>query len=128
VRRLFPDSRAESVRCYRKYGWYPIMHVLAFKRELAERIPHLPRALMDLWEEAKHQTHAHYHDPGYALLAFSRAEYEAQRDMLAPELWPSGVEANRANLERFIEYCADQRLIKAPLPVERLFHESVLGT
>jgi 4,5-dihydroxyphthalate decarboxylase len=128
VRRLFTDSRAESLRYYGKYGWYPIMHVLAFKRELAERLPQLPRALMDLWEEAKHRTHEFYDDPGYALLAFARTEYEAQRESLGPELWPSGLKANRANLEQFIAYCVDQRLIQAPLPVERLFYPSVLAT
>lgn len=128
VRRLFADPRAESIRYYRKHGWYPIMHVLAFKRELAERMPELPRTLIAMWEQAKLQTREYYDDPGYALLAFSRTEYEAQRDTLTPELWPSGIKANRANLERFVAYCADQRLIKAPLPLERLFHKSVLDT
>lgn len=128
VRRLFADPRAESTRYYKKHGWYPIMHLLAFKRALAERVPQLPRALMASWEDAKHRTEAYYHDPGYSLLAFSRTEYEGQRDTLAPDLWPSGVKANRANLDRFIGYCVDQRLIKAPIPVERLFHESVLDT
>ncbi|MPZ47432.1 MAG: taurine ABC transporter substrate-binding protein [Betaproteobacteria bacterium] len=128
VRRLFADARGESTRYYRRHGWYPIMHLLAFKRELAERKPDLPRALIGMWEEAKRQTREYYDDPGYALLAFSRTEYEAQRDTLAPELWPSGIKANRANLEHFMAYCVDQRLIKAPVPIERLFHESVLDT
>jgi 4,5-dihydroxyphthalate decarboxylase len=128
VRRLFADPRAEAIRYYKKHGWYPIMHVIAFRNELAERLPHLPRALMDTWEEAKRQTREYYDDPGFALLAFSRNEYEMQRDTLAPDPWMSGGHANRANLERFIAYCADQRLIKAPFPVDRLFHPSVLQT
>ncbi len=128
VRRLFADPRAEAMRYHKKNGWYPIMHVIAFNRALADRMPHLPHALIEMWEEAKRQTCEYYDDPGFALLAFSRNEFEAQRDTLAPDLWPSGVKANRANLARFIDYCADQRLIKAPFPVERLFHPSVLDT
>ena len=46
----------------------------------------------------------------------------------APDLFPNGLKANRANLEQFIEYVADQRLIDAPIPVESLFDDSVLDT
>ncbi len=44
VRRLFPDTREECARYFRKYGDYPIMHVLVFRQETADRHPELPRA------------------------------------------------------------------------------------
>ena len=47
---------------------------------------------------------------------------------MALDLWPSGLEANRKNLEQFIEYVADQKLIDKAIPVESLFHHSVLNT
>ena len=59
---------------------------------------------------------------------FSRNELDAQRAALRSDPWVSGLSANRANLERFIEYVADQKLIDEPIPVESLFHESVLDT
>lgn len=127
-RRLFADPRAESLRYFQKNRWYPIMHLIVLKRDLAVRVPELPNALIGMWEEAKRQACDYYSDPGFSVLAFARNEYETQRDQAAADIWPSGLKANRANLERFIDYCADQRLIKAPMPVERLFHESVLGT
>jgi 4,5-dihydroxyphthalate decarboxylase len=128
VRRLFPDARAESLRHFSKYGYCPIMHLLVFTRELAEREPWLPRAMIDCWEDAKHKADEFYEDPGYSLLVFARNEYEWQRDTLGADLFPSGLAANRANLEQFIGYVADQGLIDKPLPVESLFHESVLDT
>ena len=45
VARLFEDPQAEEERYLREEGYFPIMHVLAFKKELAERHPELPRAL-----------------------------------------------------------------------------------
>jgi len=128
IARLFPDTPAVCARYAAKNGWYPIMHLIGIKAEVAAREPALPRALMTMWEEAKRQTREYYLDPGFSLLAFSRNEYEAQRASLGDDPWPSGLAANRANLERFIGYCADQGLIDTPMPVESLFHESVLGT
>jgi 4,5-dihydroxyphthalate decarboxylase len=79
-----------------------------------------------MWEQAKQQTQRYYEDPGYSLLLFARNELEAQRDILHADPWPSGLGANRANLERFIKYVADQKLINQSLTVEQLFHESML--
>ena len=44
------------------------------------------------------------------------------------QLWTSGLAANRANLERFIGFMVDQRLLERPVPVDALFHPSVHGT
>ena len=37
--RLFPDSKAEEARYFRKYGYYPIMHVVAFRDRVLEQHP-----------------------------------------------------------------------------------------
>jgi len=118
----------QCARYYRKYGDYPIMHVLVFKQELAERHPALLRALMEMWEDAKRQASEFYDDPGYAELAFARNNFEEERDLFGADIWPSGLAANRASVERFMKYLTDQTLIDAPYPVEELFHPSVLDT
>ena len=128
VRRLFPDSRQESIRYFRRLGYCPIMHVMVLPQRLVDEAPWLPEATIAMWEQAKEKTLAWYADPGYSLLLFSRNELDAQREALQSDPWVSGLAANRANLERFIEYMADQTLIDAPVPVESLFHETVLAT
>ena len=128
IRRLFPDSRSESIRYYRKLGYCPIMHVMVFPSPQVEKTPWLPRATIDMWDQAKERALSWYSDPGYSLLLFSRNELDAQRDALNSDPWVSGLAANRANLERFVEYMVDQRLIDRSIPVESLFHESVLET
>jgi 4,5-dihydroxyphthalate decarboxylase len=104
------------------------MHLVSFDNALVAREPRMPRLVLDLWEEAKRQADDFYVDPGYSLLAFARNEYEWQREAMGPDIWPSGLEANRANLEQFIGYCHDQGLIHKPIPVDTLFHPSVLDT
>lgn len=127
-RRLFMDAKSESIRYFKKYGYCPIMHLLVLPLELVEREPWLPRATLEMWEQAKEQTQRYYEDPGYSMLLFARSELEAQREILHADPWPSGLSANRANLETFIKYLADQRLIDQPIAVESLFHESMLQT
>ena len=44
VRRLFADADAEELRYFKKLGYFPIMHILAIKKDLAEKEPSLPGA------------------------------------------------------------------------------------
>ena len=127
-RRLFPDMHAEEVRYYRKYGYYPIMHLIVMKRELAGMVPGLPRALIRLFDQARQLAYGYYDDSNYSLLADARTLYEQQREDFGDNLWPNGLKANRKNLEQFIAYSHDQRLIPATFPPERLFHPSTYDT
>ena len=128
IRTLFPNRRAESLQYYARHGYYPIMHVIAFHKKLIDAEPWLAVAVMDMWNEASAQARAFYDDPGYATLAFARNELEDEIEAMGGNPWTSGIDANRKNLERFIEYSHDQRLIEAPVRVEDLFHNSTWQT
>ena len=53
IRRLFRDARAEELQYYRKNGFYPIMHVVAFKNEVLEKYPFAVQSVMGAFENAK---------------------------------------------------------------------------
>ena len=127
-RRLFADPKAEEVRYFRKYGFYPIMHLVVMKRDLADRHPELPRELIATFESAKKLAWRYYDDSNFSLLVDARNLLEEQRASFGDDPWPNGFAANRKNLEQFIGYSADQRLIPEAYPAERLFHRSVLDT
>ena len=128
VGRLFADPRAEESRYYQRNGFYPIMHVVAMKSEVAERLPWAPVSLLDGFEQAKRRWERYMDDPNWSRLAWGRHYLEEERRTLGPDPWPSGVAANRANLERFIRYEAEQGLIPQPLAIEDLFYETTLDT
>ncbi len=48
VRRLFADADAEELRYFKKYGWWPIMHILAIRTEIADAHPTLCGGLIEL--------------------------------------------------------------------------------
>jgi 4,5-dihydroxyphthalate decarboxylase len=128
VTRLFAEPELECARYAAARGYYPIMHLVAIKEERVRERPALPRELMTLLEEAKRVACDFYHDPGYALLAFSRNTYERQLASLGADPWTAGLKANRANLDTFIADMVDQRLLERAVPAASLFHASVLDT
>jgi 4,5-dihydroxyphthalate decarboxylase len=127
-RRLFPDTHAEELRYFNRHGFFPIMHLIVLKRELAERFADLPRELIRMFDEAKRLSYSYYDDSNYSLLVDARTLYEQQQADFGDDPWPNGFRANRRNLEQFILYSHDQRLIPAPYPPERLFHPSTHET
>lgn len=128
VRRLFTDPEAECRRYFAKNGNYPIMHVLAFRETLGDDIPHLPAALVDMWDDARAQADEAYVDYDYTMMPFGRFSFERSADEFGANPWHSGLTANRADLERFIGYMADQLLIPEEFSPEELFHPSVRDT
>jgi 4,5-dihydroxyphthalate decarboxylase len=127
-RRLFRDSRAEELRYFRKYGFFPVMHLMTARRELVERNPELAHQVMAMFEEAKHTAYQYYDDSDYSLIVWSRNAYEEQRRELGRDVWVNGFKANRKNLAQFLEDAHDQRLTRMLLQPEALFHKSVLDT
>ena len=83
---------------------------------------------MDGFEQAKRQWSHYMDDPNWSRLTWGRHYLEEERRVLGPDPWPTGVAANRANLERFIGYEVEQGLIPGPLAVEDLFFETTLET
>jgi 4,5-dihydroxyphthalate decarboxylase len=128
IRRLFEQPAAECDRYFRKFGYFPIMHVIVLRQETIDVHPAIPMVLLQLWESAKAIARNYYHDPGFGLPALTRLSLETQDANWGPDIWPSGIMANRANLEIFVEDMVDQQLIDRLIPIEQLFCPSTLAT
>ena len=121
VARLFADPQAEEERYLREEGYFPIMHVLAFKNELPERYPELPQALYDIFEQARRRAMRRWVDPNWSMLMWGRRTLERQNELCGIDPWRNGLEANRKNIERFALYSHEQGLTKRRLAAEELF-------
>jgi 4,5-dihydroxyphthalate decarboxylase len=104
------------------------MHILAIRKELADREPSLPGALMAMFARALELANEYYDDPNWSSLAFGRRYYEREREKFGKDIWPMGLAVNRANLERFVMYSRDQGLIRGDFAVDELFAQSVRDT
>jgi 4,5-dihydroxyphthalate decarboxylase len=121
IRRLFEDPKAEDLRYYIKNRFFPIMHVVAFKDDVLKKYPEAAQNLFDAFIKAKKICREFYADPNWSWLAWGRQEFEEQERLLGPDPWPYGLERNRSNLERFVGYSLDQRLMTNKMPLEELF-------
>jgi len=53
IRRLFADPKAEETKYFRKNGYYPIMHLIAFKDDVLKKNPWLAASVMAAFDRAK---------------------------------------------------------------------------
>jgi 4,5-dihydroxyphthalate decarboxylase len=121
VARLFTDPQAEEERYLREEGYFPIMHVLAFKKELAQKQPELPHALYEMFEQARQRAKQRWIDPNWSIVLWGRGELERQEQLCAFDPWQNGLEANRKNIERFALYSHEQGLTRRRWTPEELF-------
>ena len=121
VSRFFDDPQTEEERYLRDEGYFPIMHVLAFRRDLSERHPELPAALFDIFEQARRKALQRWNDPNWSMLLWGRRELERQQKVCNFDPWQNGLEANRKNIERFALYSYEQGLSRRQWKPEELF-------
>ena len=123
VERLFPDFHAAELDYYRRTKIFPIMHLVAIRRDVYERHPFIATSLYEAMTRAKDIALGKMRDTGALryMLPGMIAELDEIDEIFAGDPWPYGVEANRPTLEALVRYMAEQSLIKAPIPVDDLF-------
>jgi 4,5-dihydroxyphthalate decarboxylase len=126
VRNLFADQRRECLDYFQQRRCFPAMHLLVIRDDVARRFPELPAYLMHAWDDAQAKTRQIYEDYAYTSMPLGRLAWEQSQRDFGDQLFPAGLQANRDNLEWFIDYLVDQLLLPEPIAVEQLFHASVL--
>ncbi|MEO3825650.1 hypothetical protein [Actinomadura sp. B10D3] len=132
IRRLFVDYEAVERDYYRRTGIFPMMHLVAIRRELAG-VPGLAESVYRAFSQAKELVQEHYRaiaaKQHMAVITpwFSRL-FAENRALLGEDWWPYGVDANRKAVDTFLRYHYEQGLSKPLLTSEDIFVPSLLGT
>jgi 4,5-dihydroxyphthalate decarboxylase len=120
---LFADAKAVERAFYENTRIFPIMHLVAIRRDRYERDPWIAGSLYKAFVEAKNRGLAQLHRAGahaYMLPWIDQAVEEIE-EVFAGDPWPYGIEANRPTLEALVQYMAEQYLIGGRIAVEDLF-------
>ncbi len=122
VRRLVPDAAAAERDYARRSGLFPIMHVIALRRELAEE-PGLAAALLIGFEAAKLRSLARLRDSMASRFPYpwNWAVAADAQSLFGPDPWPYGLVRNRPTLEAFLDFCAEQGVGARRVAIEELF-------
>lgn len=128
VGRLFGDSFAAAEAYYRRHGVFPIMHVLALRRSLADGHPWLPGALLKAFTRAKDMAQDALGDTSAAkaTLPFLEDSLERARSLMGADYWSYGLAGNGKTLDTFLGYHHAQGLSPRRVEVADLFHPATL--
>ncbi|HWP35839.1 MAG TPA: ABC transporter substrate-binding protein [Thermodesulfobacteriota bacterium] len=127
VVRLFPDYVAVEEAYWRKTGIYPIMHIVALRRQVLERHPWVAMNLFKAFEEAKRRSQARALDVTATRfpIPWVYAWAERARELFGDDFFPYGIEPNRRTLEAFLRFAHEQGVCRRLLRVEELFPEEL---
>lgn len=129
VVRLWPDYRSAEVDYYRSTGFFPIMHCVAVRRDLAEAHPWLPLELFRAFSAAKAIAVDEVQRNNFlrVSLPWIAAHYDETAALMGPDPWPYGFERNRAELEAMTRYAALDGLTAQTVDPTLLFHPSTIS-
>ena len=123
VRRLFPDFVAVEREYYRRTRIFPIMHVVAIRREVYEKNRWIAMSLYKAFAEAQRRTYRSLRETAAhkAMLPWLTAHVEDAVREMGEDWWSYGFHANRHVLETFLRYHHEQGLSKRQLKPEDMF-------
>ena len=123
VVRLFPDFREVEKEYYKRTRIFPIMHIIAIKREVYDRNPFIAQSLYRAFCESKEAALVkmrNYSALRY-MLPWMPAELDELDEVFGSDPWTYGIEEARTNLGTLMTYMVQQRMLNAAVPVEKLF-------
>ena len=128
VRRLFPDFVPVEQRYWRETGIFPIMHVIAIRRDVYEANRWIAMELFKAFREAQKICYQGLGETNAlkAMLPWLNAHVEQAIDLLGEDYWPYGVEANRKTLKTFLHYHRLGGLSSREISVDELFAPETL--
>lgn len=132
IRRLFVDYESVERDYYRRTGIFPMMHVVAIRRELVDE-PGLVQSVYRAFDQAKDIVQQQYRAGASkqhmsVLTPWFSELFAENRALLGEDWWPYGLDANRKAVDTFLRYHHEQGLSKRLLTSEDIFVPALLGT
>jgi 4,5-dihydroxyphthalate decarboxylase len=123
ARRLFPDYAPLELDYFKRTRVFPIMHVVVIRRDAYERDRWIAMNLYQAFEEAKRRSIERLYEISASHTPLPWMADQAGRWQAAAgdDLWPYGVEPNRATLEAFTQYAFEQGVCYRKVSVEEMF-------
>ena len=123
IKRLFPDFRSVERDYFERTGIYPIMHMLAIRRDVSEEHPWLARAVFDAYSQAKLLAYETKDRLTWVtdMLPWYSQELEDTRALMGRNFYPYGIAPNRKTIETLFRYSHHQGLANRVLTTDETF-------
>lgn len=128
VRRLFPDYVAVERDYFRRTRIFPIMHVIALRRDVYRANPWVATSLFKAFVASQRITYEGLQVTAAlkTMLPWQVAAVEEARREMGEDWWSYGLHANRHVLDTFVRYHHEQGLSRRLLRLEELFAPETL--
>ncbi|HEX2216152.1 MAG TPA: 4,5-dihydroxyphthalate decarboxylase, partial [Xanthobacteraceae bacterium] len=128
VDRLFPDYQSAEKEYFMKTKFFPIMHALTIRKDVAEKHPALPLQLFEAFAKAKSLSLAELslNNVLRVSLPWAPVAYEEARAVMGKNIWPYGFAENRDEIAAMTRYAHADGLAKRLVDPAELFHPSTL--
>ena len=130
VVRLF-ENYAEVERAYwRETRRFPIMHIVAMRREVYEANRWIAGSLMKAFVQSQRRTYEALRETAAlkAMLPWLNAHVDETVREMGDDFWPYGLQKNVETLQTFLRYHHEQGLSKRLVKPEELFAPETLET
>jgi 4,5-dihydroxyphthalate decarboxylase len=130
VRRLFQNYAAVEREYYQRTKIFPIMHVIAIRRDVYEKNPWVAQSLFKGFLAAQRQSYQDLHETAALkyMLPWLVDHVEETEKVMGKDFWQYGYEPNVNNLSTFLRYSYEQGLAKRLLTPKELFAPETLET
>lgn len=123
IARLYPDYREREAAYFAKTRIYPIMHVIAMRKDILAEHPWIARNLCLAFEDSKNRCLERLRDAGvsrYPVPWLPHYISTLEKDF-GEDIYPFGIEANRPTLEAFLQYSFEHGIAKRRVRPEDIF-------
>jgi 4,5-dihydroxyphthalate decarboxylase len=129
VVRLFPNFHELEEQHFAKSKVFPIMHVIAVKREILDAHPWAARNLYNAFNESKRRSVERLLDPAVSRypLPWLPTYGRKMRDLFGGDPYPFGIEENRPTLELFLQYTFEQGIAHRHAKPEEIFPAGIMA-
>jgi len=123
VRRLFENYQQVEQEYFSKTNIFPIMHVIAIRRDVYQTSPWVAQSLYKAFARAQKIAYAELYDSGAlaCMLPWLTRHVEETRALMGEDFWPYGLARNAHTLETFLRHSFEQGLAKRLLSPMELF-------
>jgi 4,5-dihydroxyphthalate decarboxylase len=128
VERLFPDYQQMEEKYYAQTKVWPIMHVIAIKKQILEQHPWVAGSLYNAFNESKNRALGRMFEQSVSRypLPWLTTYARRMRDMFGGDPFPFGIEENRPTFEQFLRYTHEQGIAHRHARVEEIFPKGMI--
>ncbi|HEX5117475.1 MAG TPA: ABC transporter substrate-binding protein [Pseudonocardiaceae bacterium] len=128
VVRLFPDYQDQELDQYQRTGVWPIMHIIAMRRQVLADNPWVARNLYNAFAESKQRSVERLLDPAVSRYPLPWLTTYGRRmsDLFDGDPFPYGIEPNRRTVDQLLRYAHQQGIAHRLATADEVFPAGIM--